>query len=224
MLEAELNAAVEALTRAGVVQPVVRIVRECWRDNLARHDVQKGDDTRTLALVTAMNISNRLLLDPTLDGVAEGVDGWAVLRLEGYELKTYKLPGYRATVSPQQADWTGSDTKERGARENTEAVQLALFGDAAKDETFVPPTPRRLHLVHTADDNTGEVVLYIGFPRLDDDGQGPWFAVQRLDPPDDGTPQTVEPVVPTGDGGYEEQPVPDVPVRLRRPASAPAEG
>ena len=68
-------------------------------------------------------------------------DGWALVRVCGYEIKVYKLPGLRASVNPNAADWTNSEVKERGARENTDAAQLALFSRDSLDDSPAIPTP-----------------------------------------------------------------------------------
>jgi hypothetical protein len=216
MLTQQLVAAEQLLREAGCLPRLQRIISECWRDNLARHDPQKGDDARTLGFTTAANISNRVLADQQLREVAEtvAIEGWALIRASGFEIKVYKLPGLKATVSPNAADWSNSGAKEEGARQNTATVQLALFAMEAAIEASSVPHLRRLHLVHTADEETGEVVQYLGFPRLDD-GEGPWFAVARLE--DTAADErrlrdSGEPPAPS----FDDQPVPGVVLKFRR--------
>lgn len=213
----QLETAERSLRSNGVLGGILRIVNECWLDNLGRYDASKGDDARTLGFTTAANISNRVLREDALRPAATvtAPDGWALIHSAGYELKIYKLPGDGASADPNSADWTSSNAKELGALANTSVTQLALFSPEAVGEPG-SPLLRRLHLVHTADEETGAVTCFLGFPRHDSDGCGPWFAVTQVigEPIVSTTDQ--RPVVPEQRTTFEEQPVPAVILQLRR--------
>lgn len=218
MFTEQLEAAEQTLLTGGVLPMTLRVVTETWQDNLARHDPAKGEDARTLGFTTAANVSNRLLTDDALrglDGVSvSAVHGWARLHHAGFELKAYKLPGLDAAVSPHAATWDNSEARQQGARENSSAVQLAWIAPDEVDAAQPEARLRLLHLVHTADEETGEVVAYLGFPRLDDDGSGPWYAVKRV------LGGTAPAAAVTGgaeqaEAGFADLPLPSPALRLR---------
>lgn len=218
MFTEQLAEAEQILQTSGVLPQLLRIINETWQDNLDRHDPAKGDDARTLGFNTAANVSNRLLKDETvreLEGVTvSAVQGWARLHHAGYELKAYKLPGLSATVSPHAATWDDSNAKQQGARDNTSAVQLALIPLDEVDSARPEAQLRLLHLVHTADEESGQVVAYLGFPRLDDDGSGPWYAVT----PVTGSPRTATAAPAAADQAetrFTDRPLPEPAIRLR---------
>jgi hypothetical protein len=215
MWDAQLSAAADALRQVGCLSWVSDVVIDTWQDNLHRHSPAKGDDFRTLGFVTAANISNRLAFSAPDGVVVEMRDGWALVRCAGYELKVYKLPGQRASVSPNAADWTASFSRQVGAAMNSDAVQLA-FGFLGDDDEPLPLL-RRLHLAHTADEETGEVVQYLGFPCLDT-GEGPWFAVMRVGEAGQVDVIPTQPTAPAGPATYDDQPEPQLDLRLRRPS------
>lgn len=239
-----LESAVNDLMDNSCLPRLVELTRQTYAANLRRHELVLGDDNQTFGLLTAKNISNRARRDQQLQSRASGtrvltVDGSVEIHSAGRVLKHYKLPGLSAAVDVYSISWVRGEARAVGGRHNSSLARAygvpAPLADhqtaeGAEQLTFdtgeqgaaafhdVAPGSLRLHLAHTADEQTGEVVVYLGFPCSD--GDVPWYAVRRLRP-DDGDPRWSSGVdepsgPPTSDGpAYDDLPTPVVPLRLR---------
>ena len=243
MFQDELSAAIECLMNNGCLPRLCKLIDLAWQANLKRHDPALGDDNQTPGLLTAKNITNRARYDaqlnaPSLGTTAVVVENSLEVRSAGYTLKSYKLPGLSAQVDVHSISWDGSEARAAGPRENSRVVreqglpgdvpsvepgveQLSLVFTAEGEQVFRDLAPElfRLHLAHTADQETGEIALYIGFPRDAAEGS-PWYVVQPLRPADGdprwkaGEDQPTEP--PTGEMlPYDGLPLSKVPIRIR---------
>jgi hypothetical protein len=228
-MDSGLGRAYELLEQHGVIPAMCKVIAEVYVRNAARHDPVLGDDATTFGITTSRNVANlamRRLSD--LDGVrARLIDTALEVSCGGYVIRQYKLPGATREVSVDLISWDDSDAKLDGAIENSAAGQLALDRDWEPGrEAFghVVPPMRHLRLAHAGDLETGECVIYLGFPRDDRDGGLPWYDVAVVHGELGGTdvegsgPGRVDAMVPRSGPRYDELPLPDVDLA---PRSAP---
>ena len=198
-----------------------KIVAEVYVRNAARHDPVLGDDATTFGITTSRNVAN--LAVRRLSGVgdvrARLVDTALEICCGGYIIRQYKLPGDTRDVSVDSISWEDSDAKLDGAIENSAAGQLAFDRDWEPGrEAFdqVVPSMRHLRLAHAGDLETGECVIYLGFPRDHRNGGPPWFDVavvwgepSAMDVTSSESGRTAGTALAPGPS-YDELPLPDV--------------
>ncbi len=222
-----LGRAREWLEEHGVISAMCKIIADVYAHNAARHDPMLGDDPTTFGITTSRNVANlavRRLSD--LEGVrARLVDTALEVSCGGYVIRQNKLPGATREVSVDSISWDDSDAKLDGAIENSATGQLALDRDwelGRQAFGHVVPAMRHLRLAHAGDLETGECVIYLGFPRDNREEGLPWFDVAVVygepsgsDVEGCGAGRAYGTVQRTGPS-YDELPLPDVDLAPRQ--------
>lgn len=217
-MDEALGRAREVLEQHGVLPAMREIIAGVYVRNAARHDPALGDDATTFGITTSRNVANlavRRLSD--LDGVrARLADSALEASCGGYVIRQYKLAGDGRDASVDAISWDDSDAKLDGAIENSAAGQLTLDRDWEPGrEAFghVVPAMRHLRLAHAGDLETGECVIYLGFPRDNRDGGLPWFGVVVVHGEPGGSAEGsggADGTAPGAGLSYDELPLPEV--------------
>jgi hypothetical protein len=86
------------------------------------------------------------------------------------------------------------------------------------------PQKRHIRIAHAGDIDTGDTVAYIGLPRDNRTGGSPWFAVTLwFGQPTRTTVASVQ-ALDRSRPSYDELPIPELDLRLRREHRTPAMG
>lgn len=167
----------------GVLRVLRDLVDEVWRTDLARFDVNLGDDAMSLGMQASRNLFN--LAARRLQGLHEvhvGNRRTLEITFEGRLLHVGKAPSDSLLWDVDLVDWADSDLREHAAEANSAAYQSSagtLFDgwDALPGQNLDPSALTYLHLTWQglADGSTRS---WLGFPQL---GSRPWFAVLPLD-------------------------------------------
>lgn len=185
MHEALLSEVIDRWNTSGILPVLEEVIRKVWLDNTDRHDPAAGDDALTLGVQSARNIVNVTIRQFTDHPRVEADQPNNSLRVRhgGRTLRVYKLPGNSIDVDPHSASWDASDTKLSGPHANSIGTPQSFLDYPEGADAFantVPSGPEYLHLVWAGDPDTGQVAIHVGFPRDDEDGGSPWFAVEEI--------------------------------------------
>ncbi len=168
----------------GVLRVLCDLVDQIWRDDLARHRPDLGDDAMSLGMQASRNLCNLAVRRlQRLPGVRARDRKTLEVTYAGRVLHVGKAPSDSPTWEVNQVDWADSDVREQAAAANTGVYQSSsgtLFenwDDPFPEQNLDPSALRHLHLTWQglADGSTRS---WLGFPRL---GSHPWFAVLLLD-------------------------------------------
>jgi hypothetical protein len=167
----------------GVLRVLCNLVDQVWRDDLARHRPDLGDDAMSLGMQASRNLCNLAVRRlQRLRGVQAKDRKTLEVSHAGRVLHVGKAPSDSPLWDVSQVDWADSDVREHAAAANTAAYQSSsgtLFEDwdALPEQNRDPSALLHLHLTWQglADGSTRS---WLGFPQL---GSRPWFAVLRLD-------------------------------------------
>lgn len=227
---------VEALNNLGLIDLLHGQVADTWRTNMERYEQSRlGDTPRAFGFLSAENIQQRLVRlcsGPASTWYELGVrvatpDNSLLIRACGVDIHVMKAP----SSQPRTPDWDTaftwsgeSATRQRCARRNSEQY-LSSAGAAPDGSLFALPEAspaksdatrcRDAFLVWSGEVSTGLTAGWLGLPC---DGERPWLAVQRLWWDEAGGPNSLAEVQPAGPqptDGFEAQPLPSAPVRLK---------
>ncbi len=182
-VEVTLAEVVDRWRTSGPLTDMLEIIDDVWRTNLDRHEPSElGDDATSLGVQCSRNIMNRCVQrfsDRTDDFI---VRGGATLEIVfgGHVMHVSKVQTQSRAWHPNSIDWTASEVRLDGARENAAAYTSTagtLF-DGVTDVSLPGPVgdPANLTHLHLAWQglSDGETRVFVGFPTT---GSMPWSAV-----------------------------------------------
>lgn len=216
-----LTEAIATLDERGVLTPLADLLRQVYRRAAERHESALGDDAMSFGTTVWRNLTNlgaaAFADQPGVDARIE--DNSLEIIAAGYILRLYSLQG-GTDASVESIRWEGSDTRLGGAVANSVEGQLALDDEEQFPEAFASLIPHKRHIriAHAGDIDTGDTVAYIGLPRDNRSGGSPWFAVALWF----GQPTRATAAGTNGRGpdrsrpSYDELPIPELDLRLRR--------
>ncbi|ADB33668.1 hypothetical protein Kfla_4650 [Kribbella flavida DSM 17836] len=218
MHEELLAKVVSEWTATKVLPDLITLLGTVWRTNVERHEPDLGDDAVTLGMGSARNFANRTVRDFALrQGVLADLQNNSLRVVhQGRTLRASKLPGKSAHADPLSIVWDTSAAKQHGPLANSQQMTLFTLPEEDLLANTADLQPHYLHLAWAGDPESGDITVYLGFPRDNADGGSPWFAVQLVHRDEIGgqLPITVGAPDPYGDR-FDQRPIPEVPVRLR---------
>lgn len=224
-----LTEAMAALDERGVLTPLADLLRQVYRRAAERHEPALGDDAMSFGTTVWRNLTNlgaaAFTDQPGVDARIE--DNSLEIIAAGYIVRLYSLQG-GLDASVESIRWEGSDARLGGAVANSVDGQLALDDEEQFPEAFaglIPPK-RHIRIAHAGDIDTGEAVAYIGLPRDNRAGGSPWFAVTLWfgQPTRDAAADLTGKVPGPARPHYDELPIPELDLRLRREHRTPTAG